>query len=252
MLFSVIILFYPVYSVSQTLPNTGVGDDGGRVNEIRPSDGSLVQAITTDIDEPYHMDIDGLGILYVANKDNDDVMKISSGSTTSISSSDNRLDDPRGVELGPVYSSSSSSSRSESTPPSHATGDGDDGDGTNNEEPDFTLTYNGTAVHGPVLLSGQDAAEGADDDTTETTTATLAVQATDPEGDHITIEIMPDVLFPPDAVSTTDHGNGTATILINTANVTSGTYVLWVTVSDQYGGDRQPYAVTVEEEEPSP
>lgn len=184
-LFSIIILFYPVHSVSQIM-------------------------------------------------DDDNIITASTGGTTAVFASGNRMDDPRGVTLGPAYSSSS---ESESAPSPPSVGD-DDGDGTQNEEPEFTLTYNGTAAYGPVLLPAQDA-DGA------TVTAALAVQATDPEGDQITIEIMPDMLLPPGAVSATDHGNGTATVLLNTANVTSGTYVLWVTVSDQYGDDRQPYAVRV-------
>ena len=197
------------------------GDDGGRINEINPSTGSLVRSITSLIDEPYCMDMGGAGVLYVANKDDDNIVKIASAQS-SIFASGNSMDDPRGVAVGPVYSSGSG----QGSPLSEGARD------VQNDEPEFVLTYNGTVTYGPVTLAAQ--------------TVSLTVQATDPEGDAITIAIIPDHFLPDGAMSVTDHQNGTATVTLSSANATAGTYALWVEVSDAEGNyDRQPYAVRV-------
>jgi len=196
------------------------GDDGGRINEINPSTGSLVRTVTSLIDEPYGMDMDGAGVLYVANKDDDNVVKISSGQS-SVFASGNRMDDPRGVTVGPVYSSGASGQGSSQS------------EDAQNDEPGFVLMHNGTATHGPISLVTQ--------------LTSLAVQATDPEGDAVTIRIMQDeLLLPEGAVSVTDHLNGTATVVVSSDGAAAGTYALWVEVSDVHGNyDREPYAVVV-------
>ena len=200
------------------------GDDGGRVNEINPATGSLVRSITSLIDEPYCMDMDGAGVLYVANKDDDNIVRIESGAS-SVFASGNSMDDPRGVAVGPAYPAAGASGQGSL---SQSEGARD----AQNDEPEFVLTYNGTATYGPITLAAQ--------------TTSLTVQATDPEGDAITIGIIPDHLLPDGAMSVTDHRNGTATVTVISANATAGTYALWVEVSDAEGNyDREPYAVIV-------
>lgn len=197
------------------------GDDGGRVNEISLSTESLVRSTTSLIDEPYCMDMDGAGVLYVANKDDDNIVKIESGAS-SVFASGNTMDDPRGVTVGPAYSAAGASGQGSPSQPEEV----------QNDEPEFVLTYNGTTTYGPIILAAQ--------------TTSFTVQATDPEGDAITIGIIPDHLLPDGAMTVTDHQNGTATVTVSSANATAGTYALWIKVSDTEGNyDRQPYAVIV-------
>lgn len=199
------------------------GDDDGRINEINPSTGSQVRSITTLIDEPYCMDMDAAGVLYVANKDDNNIVKITSAQS-SVFASGNSMDDPRGVTVGSVYSTGASGRGSSQQ--------SDSAQDVQNDEPEFVLMYNGTATYGPIILAAQ--------------TTLLTVQATDPEGDAITIGIISDHLLPDGAMSVTDHRNGTATVTVSSVNATAGTYALWVEVSDAEGNhDREPYAVIV-------
>ncbi len=199
------------------------GDDAGRVNEINPTSGSLITTITSLIDEPYGMDMDDAVVLYVANKDDDNIISISSG-TASVFVSGNRMDDPRGVVVGPQYSASSTT-----TSGSQSTGDTA---AQENDGPEFELAFsqNGTAVSSPMTVTSQQ--------------LSLVVRASDAEGDPITIGMIPDSM-PEGSVSVTDHGNGTAAISLDTTGTAVGTYVFWVTASDLQNHDREPYAVIV-------
>ena len=197
------------------------GDDRGRINEINPSSGSLRQAITSLVDEPFGMDMDGDGILYVANKDDDNVLKIVSGTSTvfAAETSGNGLDDPRGVTIGPVYSASAQ----------EASGSAEIH--TQNEEPEISILHGDAVVSGSILI--QDI-------------SSLTIQATDPDGDPVTITLTRDNRLPDEAVYITDHLNGTATILVNPANVTAGTYLLWIEASDSHGNSNgEPYTVII-------
>ncbi len=199
------------------------GDDAGRVNEINPASGSLITTITSLIDEPYGMDMDDAGVLYVANKDDDNIISISSG-TSSVFASGNRMDDPRGVVVGPQYSESSTA-----TSGSESTGDAAAQD---NDGPEFELAFsqNGTAVSSPMTVTSQQ--------------LSLVVRASDAEGDPITIGMIPDSM-PEGSISVTDHGNGTAAVSLDTTGTAASTYVFWVTASDLQDHEREPYAVIV-------
>ena len=199
------------------------GDDAGRVNEINPATNLPIRSITSSMDEPYGMDMDSAGILYVANKDDDNIVKISSG-TTSVFASGNRMDDPRGLTVGTLYARSASGSSDSSSEQQDPQNDG----------PELEMTYaNGTAARQPVLLA------------VGHPTATLYVRAADPEGDTVTITAMPDSL-PASALTATDHGNGTATLFVNATGIDSGLYVFWINASDGHDNyEHEPYAIRI-------
>ena len=98
-----------------------------------------------------------------------------------------------------------------------------------NNAPEFDLLYNGSAVHALNITSP----------------VLLQANATDAEGDHITMGIMPDML-PETSISVTGLPDGRASISIDPAGLDAGTYVFWVVVSDDADNlDRMPYLVTV-------
>ena len=218
------------------------GDDGGRVNEINPATGTLAREFNSSlyIDEPYGMDVGPDGTLYVTNKDYDNVAAISPQGTVSkfVPNDANGLDDPRDVVIGPAYSTSSSDSASgasgsaeSSTGAAGSQGNQEDGSqGGQNEEPEFELVReDGSIVWGPITLQGS---------------ASFTVRAYDAEGDVVSIGVVLD-LMPEGAISVTDHRNSTATISIDASQLSSGTYVFLITVSDAQNQEREPYAVIV-------
>ena len=200
------------------------GDDGGRVNEINPSTKALVRTVTSLIDEPYGMDLSGSGVLYVANKDGDNIVKISSGAPA-VFAAGNRMDGPRGLTVGPLYSGSASGSsgpsRQSSPPPQQQQNDG----------PGIIVSHGSAALFSPLQLApGQ--------------SATLSVRAADPDGDAVSITASTDTL-PPSSISVADPGGGTATVTLTSAGLPPGTYVFWIEASDGKEGEREPYAVIV-------
>ena len=205
------------------------GDDGGRVNKINSVTGSLIYEVTSDIDEPYFMDIDDAGNVYVANKDDDNIVKITPEGTTSVFAS-HRFDDPRGVSLGPVFSSASG------TASGAVSGASDD---QSNDEAEFYLMYNGTAVTAPIHTV-------SDITVSDITVSDITVHATDLEGDAISITVTPDML-PESAISVIDYTNGTATISINSTGILPGSNVFWVNVSDADNYQREPYVIIIPE-----
>ncbi len=196
------------------------GDDNGRVNKINSSIPSLSSAITSNIDEPYNMDMDAAGNIYVANKDDDNVVKITpSGVSSEFTSGTHGLDDPRGLTIGPRFTSTSGAlGQSESIDDS-------------NDSPEFLLMQNGAEINGPLSVLDMP----------------FRVQATDSEGDVITIRVTNDSL-PESAISITDHRNGTAVISIDSSAISAGTYVFWVDVYDDADNhEREPYAIVMPE-----
>ena len=187
------------------------GDDNGRVNEINLSNNSLVRSITSFIDEPYGMEMDHTGILYVVNKDDENVIRILPGGTTSVIASD--FDDPRGITLGPEY---------------NAAGPTADSAEPSNDAPEFDLIHNGTILYSPIHAKSH---------------MTLDIQAIDSEGDHITIELIPDTV-PEDAISLSTGDN--TELIINTQNIPAGTYVFWIIAYDESNYEREPYALIIE------
>ena len=205
------------------------GDDGGRINEIDPTDYSLVTAFTSLVDEPYGMVMSSEGDLYIANKDDDNILKIYQNSTISVHISYSSLDDPRGVTMGPAYSSGSSSNYAGSS--SNYAGSSSIPSTQTNDSPEFELLASGNApaAH-PIVVSGS---------------IELVVSATDPEGDAITIDIIPDMM-PNGTLSITDHLNGTATLAINATSMQAGLYGFLITTSDDNGNiERDTFAVQV-------
>ncbi|ABK78441.1 hypothetical protein CENSYa_1831 [Cenarchaeum symbiosum A] len=99
-----------------------------------------------------------------------------------------------------------------------------------NEEPELDAYLNGTAVYGPIQAASD--------------AVSLLVLTSDPDGDLVTIGVIPDDL-PPAAVSVSDHGNGTATILIDVSSAGVGTYAFRITASDGIDTVREPYEVAV-------
>ena len=70
----------------------------------------------------------------------------------------------------------------------------------------------------------------------------------DPDGDRVALQAVSDEI-PAALLSTTDHGNGTASLVLDTAGLAAspaGTpYVLWINASDGRDYELEPYAVLV-------
>ena len=163
------------------------------------------------------MAMDSAGVLYVANKDDDNIVKIASG-TPSVFATASRVDDPRGLTTGRVYSSSSESAAQSA--------------GTENDGPEIAVLSSGTAVTGSIpLAAGQQ--------------TSLDVRVSDPDGDAVTITAIPDML-PASAISVADGGDGTATVTLSAASVPAGTYVFWISASDGKESEREPFLVVVQ------
>ena len=184
------------------------GAISNRVNEIDVARYTSVHSVTSMVDGPYGLDLDGDQILYAANKDDDNILKIN-GTQSSVFATYSRADDPRGVTLGPVYSESGASESA-----------GAPGAPGGNDEPEFTITRDGQELREPFLLSS---------------VAEFLVSAVDPDGDAITISVVEDaepVLTAAGAMSIRDFGNGTAIVTVNGTGVASGTYIPMIRVAD--------------------
>ena len=194
------------------------GDDRGQVNEINYNNGLLIREFTSMMNDPYLMDMDSAGNLYIANKDDDNIIKISqTGTVTEFA--DDTLDDPRGVRVGPVYRTVSGSDSPEYT--------------SDNDQPEFdVLLQNGTRAHTTLVMSLN-------------SSMTLYVNATDPQNDPITINIIPE-LIPESNISMNDNKNGTGTVTIDTTSMSIGSYLFWIKVSDNIEFDQVPFLVNVQ------
>ena len=194
------------------------GDDRGQVNEINYNNGLLIREFTSMMDDPYLMDMDSAGNLYIANKDDDNIIKISQTGTVTEFAEDT-LDDPRGVRVGPVYRTVSGSDSPEYT--------------SDNDQPEFdVLLQNGTRAHTALVMSLN-------------SSMTLYVNATDPQNDPITINIIPE-LIPESNISMNDNKNGTGTVTIDTTDMSIGSYLFWIKVSDNTEFDQVPFLVNVQ------
>lgn len=199
------------------------GDDPGRVNEISPSTKKLLRQFTSLIDEPYGMDSDPAGNLYVANKDDDNIIRISPSGSSAVFATGS-LDDPRGVMVGPEYVATSPTS----------------GEGTKPRPQDRSNDNDGPE---PVLKNGTAPSPSRMAITTNSS-ITLGVTATDPEGDPVTFDLVPHAI-PSAAVSITDHRNGTGAVSINTSGMDAGTYAFVITAHDGQNLERAIYTVEV-------
>ncbi len=131
---------------------------------------------------------------------------------------DYRLDDPRGVQIGPVYRSVSGSSGQ---------------DIPDNDQPEFdVLLQNGTRASTPLFM-------------TSNSSITLYVNATDPQDDPITIDIIPE-LIPESSLLFIDNKNGTASVTVDTTGMDTGNYLFWIKVSDDTEFDQVPFLVSVQ------
>lgn len=185
------------------------GAISNRVNEIDIARYTSVHTVTSLVDGPYGMDLDGSLVLYAANKDDDNILKIN-GTQSSVFATLGSVDDPRGVALGPVYTGGAASGAAGASA----------GAPGGNDEPAFTITHGGQELHEPLLLSS---------------VAEFLVSAVDPDGDAITINIVEDaepVLTAVGAMSIRDFGNGTAIVTVNGTGVASGAYMPMIRVAD--------------------
>ena len=195
------------------------GEDAGWVNEINLSTKKLVRQFASLIDEPYGMDFDAAGNLYVANKDDDNIIRISTAGTSAVFATGS-MDDPRGVAVGPKYITSSSAN-SENTKPVPQDNNG--------PEP---VLQNGTAPSPLRMII----AAGAH--------IVLDVTAADPEGDPVALDVIP-YAIPPATVTLIDHKNGTGIVSINTSGLPPDTYAFMITAHDGQNLERVMYTVVV-------
>ena len=200
------------------------GEDAGWINEIDYSTKKLVRQFATLVDEPYGMDSDAAGNLYVANKDDDNILKVSPAGTTTVFVTGS-LDDPRGVEIGPKYT----------TPPS-SDGDVATVDRYDNDGPEILLLNGTHQIHGHEDIRMH-----------KNTAATFGVAATDSEGEQITLDLIP-YAIPKNVISLIDGGkNGTAIVSLDASSMVVGTYAFMITASDPHNLERQIYTVVVAE-----
>ncbi len=197
------------------------GEDAGWVNEINYSTKKLVHQFITLVNEPYGMDSDAAGNLYVANKDDDNIIRISTTDTSTVFATGS-MDDPRSVIIGPKY-----------VAPYTAESDAFRPAPQDNDGPEPVL-QNGTSVVSSRIII----AAGLN--------MTLGVVATDPEGDPVTLDMIP-YAIPSKVVSITDYKNSTGMISIDTSGVASGTYAFMITAHDGQNLERVIYTVVVNE-----
>lgn len=161
----------------------------------------------------------------MANKDDDNIVKVTSG-VTAVFATGNNMDDPRGVEVGPAYSGGGGASGQGSVP-------------ADNDGPEIDLAYSAgaaVAAAGTVLINASGPSP-----------VSLAVTAHDPEGDAVSISALAEGL-PAGYLSVSDHGNGTASLRLggNAAAVpVAGLYALLVEASDGDNVEREPYLLIV-------
>ena len=122
------------------------GGDAGRVNKIDLTDDSLIQAVTSLIDEPYGMSLDSNSALFVVNEDDENIVNIING-TSSVFASETFLDDPRGMTLGPVYTVSSANNTGTNSFSASNTGSN-----VNNDELGFTFYFMAKNYTGSITL----------------------------------------------------------------------------------------------------
>ena len=201
------------------------GGNPGRVNEISTSNRAHIRTITAHISNPYGMDVSSSGILYVANRVSDEITVVQSG-VASVFASGHGLDSTRDVVTGPVYTApAGASGRSGGAAPSPP----------DNDAPFASLSHNGAPVVDPVRVPAGER-------------IVLQAAAMDPDGDRVALQAVSDEI-PAALLSTTDHGNGTASLVLDTAGLAAspaGTpYVLWINASDGRDYELEPYAVLV-------
>ena len=198
------------------------GGDPGRINEINPTTGLLVQQFTSLIDEPYGIDSDSAGNLYVANTDDNNIVRISPAGASTVFATGG-LDDPRGVAVGPKY-----------TAPVATAGDGTDGQSSHahsNDGPSIALQ---NATHDIPFRT----------ELARNSTTIYTITAEDPEGDQITFDLVPHAIKS-GTISISDHRNATSTLSINTSGMDAGTYAFVITASDGHNIERAVYTVVV-------
>ena len=197
------------------------GGDPGRINEINPTTRLLVRQFTSLIDEPYGIDSDASGNLYIANKDDNNIVKISPAGTSLVFATGG-LDDPRGVSIGPKHTapSSSSSGDAHTVPPAQ-----------HNDGPDVTLQNSTHDVSFRIEVA-------------QNSTAIYTITATDPEDDPIEFALSP-YAVEGGTILLVDHRNATATISLDTSGMDTETYAFEITASDGHNIERAVYAIVV-------
>ena len=183
-----------------------------KVNEIETAKYTRVHVVTSMVDGPYGLDIDGNQVLYVANKNDDNILQID-GTQSSVFAAPRGIDDPRGVALGPVYV--------KGAPAPGSFAGASDGTFENNDEPTAIISHRGEKLDGPFTLDA---------------VAEFLIFAVDPDGDAIRISLVGDaepvLAAAPGAISLRDLGNGTAIVTVNGTSVPPGAYVPMIRVAD--------------------
>ena len=191
--------------------------DAGWVNEINYSTKKLIRQFTSLVDEPYGMDSDAAGNLYVANKDDDNIIQILTTGTSAVFATGS-MDDPRSVIIGPKHTSSSATESDASVP-------------QDNDGPEPVLQNDTSVISARMTI-----AAGLN--------MTLGVVAEDPENDPVTLDVITYAISP-EAVSITDYKNGTGMISLSTSGMTSGTYAFMITAHDGQNLERAIHTVVI-------
>ena len=202
------------------------GDDPGYVNKLASPALSLVSKFTgSSVDEPYGVDVAPNGNVYVAMKDDDRVALITpAGAVSQLASS--RLDDPRGVAVGPRYAPASGSGGAAGGASGAAA----------NAEPELEVLVGGEAAP-PLIEVAVSAAP-----------ATISLRATDAEGDAVSFSLWAAGGAAP--ISLADHGDGTATLTVTASS--PGEHPFEVAASDAHGEEWAPHILRIVPAAPAP
>ncbi len=191
------------------------GDDSGRIVRINPSTNSPITSYSSLIDEPYGMDVDSAGVIYVTNKDDNNIVKIDGTTASVLVSGSNAPYSPRDVTLGPAAPAGSGGAVGSGTSDIPA-----------NLPPEFGVYYpNGTKTYYIEVA--------------QNSTVSYEIRGTDAEGDPIEYS-----LEAPDFVSI---GSGPVALELDTAGIPPDAYFARITASDPHGNDAYDYVILVTE-----
>ena len=146
-----------------------------------------------------------------------DVARVTMSDTVTVFASKGGLDNPTGVTVGPVYTSTEAESANAPT-----------ADLPNNS-PELVVSRGGVTVLGVI--------------SPPSLPVTLDIQYSDAEGDPVSVGVLAGDL-PGQSISIADHGDGTATVTIG-QGAEAGAYMFWIEATDPFNHVLEPFVVQI-------